>query len=200
MRHLAYKIRGAVGKCILRRLCDKIRYSNNEPLAENATSGVARTKDKSTASADSWPLSHHERTVMAPRRDSCLRYALVLLSQLHNIFLVSATTTVHFYTDASCKNLFATIKTDTDVGNGQCGEFSTSINSASPVFVNNGCGGISIYLSTQATHSLTYIPASIIFFFFSWWSKTNTLLYSTDDPLRVTQLTTYSSPKPGVLH
>lgn len=170
-------------------LCDKIRDSNNEPLAENATSGVARTKDTSTASADSWPLSHHERTVMAPRRDRCLRYALVLLSQLHNIFLVSATTTVHFYTDAPRKNLFATIKTDTDVGNGQCGEFSTSINSASPVFVNNGCGGISIYLSTQATHSLTYIPASIIFFSFSWWSKKQyvPVQYSPDDPLRVTQ-------------
>lgn len=138
-------------------LCDKIRYSNNEPLAENATSGVARTKNTSTASADPWPLSHHERTVMAPRRDRCLRYALVLLSQLHNIFLVSATTTVHFYTDASCKNLFATIETDTDVGNGQCGEFSISINSASSVFVNNGCGGIylSTYLLKPLTHSLT---------------------------------------------
>lgn len=91
---------------------------------------------------------------MAPRRERCLRYALVLLSQLHNIFLVSATTTVHFYTDASCKNLFATIKTDTDVGNGQCGEFSTSINSASSVFVNDGCGGIylPIYLPKPLTH------------------------------------------------
>lgn len=70
-----------------------------------------------------------------------LPVALILL-HLHNIIPVSATTSVRFYTDSSCKTLYATVYTDTDLGNGQCGEFSTFINSASSSTIDNGCSGI----------------------------------------------------------
>ena len=93
----------------------------------------------STSYSDTLPLSNHERKAMALW---CSPRKLILLLQLSGILIVSATTTVHFYTDASCKSLYATIQTDTNVANGQCGEFATDINSASSVFVDNGCGGI----------------------------------------------------------
>ena len=93
----------------------------------------------STSYSDTLPLSNHERKAMALW---CLFQHLILLSQLSGILIVSATTTVHFYSDTSCKSLYATIQTDTNVGNGQCGEFAAEINSASSIFVDNGCGGI----------------------------------------------------------
>ena len=77
---------------------------------------------------------------MAPR---FLPRTLILFSQIHHILFVSATTTIHFYTDPLCKNRYATIHTDTDQGNGQCGLLPTDVNSASSVAVDNGCSGIS---------------------------------------------------------
>lgn len=71
----------------------------------------------------------------------CLHYVLILL-YLHDIIIVSATTLVYFYTDASCKTLYATVQTDTDSENGQCGEFATFINSASSSIIDYGCSGI----------------------------------------------------------
>ena len=65
-----------------------------------------------------------------------------LLFLLYKDIIVSATTIFHLYTDASCKTLYATVETDTSAGNGQCGEFATSLNSASSAFVDDGCSGI----------------------------------------------------------
>ena len=68
-----------------------------------------------------------------------LSYFLLLL---YRDIIVSATSTFHVYTDASCKTLYATVETDTSAENGQCGEFMTSLNSASSAFVDDGCSGI----------------------------------------------------------
>lgn len=95
--------------------------------------------EQSAPYSDTLPLSNHERKAMALWY---LPQNLLLLSQLSGILIVSATTTIHFYTDASCKSLYATIQTDTNAANGQCGEFTADINSVSSVFVDNGCGGI----------------------------------------------------------
>lgn len=65
-----------------------------------------------------------------------------LLLLLYKDIIVSATTIFHVYTDASCKALYATVETDTRAGNGQCGEFTTSLNSASSGFIDDGCSGI----------------------------------------------------------
>ena len=89
--------------------------------------------------ADSLPtscLSQHALRIMASRS---LPYLLLLL---YKDIIVSATTIFHVYTDATCKNLYATVQTDTSAGNGLCGEFATSLNSASPVSVDDGCSGI----------------------------------------------------------
>lgn len=68
---------------------------------------------------------------------------LLLQLQLHGtLTIVSATTTVHFYLDDSCESVYATVKTDTNAGDGQCGEFATSIYSARSVYVDDGCSGI----------------------------------------------------------
>ena len=66
---------------------------------------------------------------------------LLLLLRLDKDIVVSATTTVLFYTDASCKTPYATVQTDTDAGNGQCGIFPTAINSASSIAIDYGCSG-----------------------------------------------------------
>ena len=121
-------------------MTSEIRHSHNVTSAENLCDlNDDRLERPSTPYSDTLPLANHEREAMAPW---CLSQTLLLFSQLSGILIVSATTTVHFYTDASCKSLYATIQTDTNVGNGQCGEFATDINSASSVFVDNGCGGI----------------------------------------------------------
>ena len=68
--------------------------------------------------------------------------SVLLLLRLCKDTIVSATTTVLFYTDASCKTPYATVQTDTDAYNGQCGEFPTAINSASSIAIDYGCSGI----------------------------------------------------------
>ena len=70
-----------------------------------------------------------------------LRVHLILLFLHHNL-LVSATTTVYFYTDASCNDLYATVQTDTNAGNGQCGEVAAGVNSAKSGDIDGGCSGI----------------------------------------------------------
>lgn len=65
-----------------------------------------------------------------------------LLFLLYKDIIVSAATIFLVYTDASCKTLYATVETDTSAGNGQCGEFGTSLDSASSAFVDDGCSGI----------------------------------------------------------
>ena len=112
---------------------------SNVTSAENAIS--AEDTPIAFAFADPLPTSglfDPELRAMAGRY---LPVALILL-HLHNIIPVSATTSVRFYTDSSCKTLYATVYTDTDLGNGQCGEFSTFINSASSSTIDNGCSGI----------------------------------------------------------
>lgn len=66
---------------------------------------------------------------------------ILLLSHLYKAIIVSATTTVYFYTDASCKTPYATVHADTDAGNGPCGEFTTSVKSACSGWIDNGCSG-----------------------------------------------------------
>ncbi len=66
---------------------------------------------------------------------------VLLLIHLYKEIIVSATTTVQYYSDASCKTPYATVQTDTDAGNGQCGEFDTAINSASSSAIDYGCSG-----------------------------------------------------------
>ncbi|KAL9074349.1 MAG: hypothetical protein Q9161_002335 [Pseudevernia consocians] len=68
---------------------------------------------------------------------------LIFLLHLHNtVTAVYATNILHFYTDTSCTTLYATIPTNTNAGNGQCGELTPSlINSASSVVIDNGCYG-----------------------------------------------------------
>lgn len=65
---------------------------------------------------------------------------------LYKGIIVSAATAFHLYTDLTCKILYATVQTDTSAGNGQCGEFATSLNSASSVSVDDGCSGIYLTL------------------------------------------------------
>ena len=84
---------------------------------------------------------------------------LICLWQLHSILTVSATTTVGFYADASCKNLYATIHTDTNVGDGLCGELPANINSASSIFVDDGCTGIQIP-NCRHIHAVMYFLPS----------------------------------------
>lgn len=118
-------------------------HSQPSLVSYDVTSTEAETSAEDTSIpsifADSLPtpcLSQHELQVMASRS---LPYLLLLLCK---IIIVSATTIFHLYTDASCQTLYATIDTDTSAGNGQCGEFTTSLNSASSAFVDDGCGGI----------------------------------------------------------
>ena len=114
---------------------------HNGTSTGNATANATSAEDTfANTHADALPaprLFDHEITTMARR---FLFYALVLL-HLNYIAIVSTTTTVHFYSDASCSSLFATVQTDTDTHDGQCGQFAASINSAISVFVDDGCSG-----------------------------------------------------------
>ncbi|KAF6239026.1 hypothetical protein HO173_002898 [Letharia columbiana] len=126
---------------------------SNVTSAENAIS--AEDTPIAFAFADPLPTSglfDPELRAMAGRY---LPVALILL-HLHNIIPVSATTSVRFYTDSSCKTLYATVYTDTDLGNGHCGQFSTFINSASSSTIDNGCS-VTIY-TDYCNSNATLVP------------------------------------------
>lgn len=64
-----------------------------------------------------------------------------LLLHLQNSILISATTSVVFYTDDACQDIDIIVQTDTKAGNGDCG-VANGTNSASPNFIDHGCYGI----------------------------------------------------------
>ena len=66
---------------------------------------------------------------------------VLLLFHLHSDILVSATTSVVFYTDDACQDIYIIVQTDTRAGNGDCGE-ANGTNSASPNIIDHGCSGI----------------------------------------------------------
>lgn len=78
-----------------------------------------------------------------------LSYVLLLLC-LYKDIIVAGMTTAYFYSDVSCTALYATVQTDIDAHDGQCGVFATRINSASAKYINDGCS-VTAYTGSNAT-------------------------------------------------
>ena len=89
-------------------------------------------------------------------------YNLLLPLLFYKGIIVAATTTIHFFTDTSCQDLYATVQTDTNAHDGQCGDFPIFIRGASSGGIDNGC--YSIYHSRldglSSKVGLTMIPNS----------------------------------------
>lgn len=83
---------------------------------------------------------------------------LLLIIRPYKDTIVSATTTVLFFTDASCKIPYGTVETDTDAGNGQCGELAVSINSARSSAIDYGCSVTAYTGSDFCSDNATLVP------------------------------------------
>ena len=66
---------------------------------------------------------------------------VLLFLHLQRDIIVSATTSIVFYADDACRESYITVKTDTNAGNGDCGEASGA-NSAILSTLIRGCSGI----------------------------------------------------------
>lgn len=71
-----------------------------------------------------------------------------LLLHIHSDILVHATTSIVFYTDDACQDIYIIVQTDTRAGNGDCGE-ANGTNSASPNIIDHGCSGTKRLLSAS---------------------------------------------------
>lgn len=74
---------------------------------------------------------------------------IFLLLHLQRSIIVSATTSVVFYTDDTCKDSYFTVRTDTKAGNGSCGE-ANGANGARISMLDSGCSG------TKRLRSVSY--------------------------------------------
>lgn len=77
---------------------------------------------------------------------------LVLVLNLHYHIVVSATTSIDFFTDDTCQDGFATVQTSTNVGNGQCG-IMNGTNSVNLTMLDPDCTGrhSSVYSKVNRT-------------------------------------------------